>query len=78
MRNKFSIGFLVLILVFVSCERKRESNMDIHFNLSHSIGDTVSISGWMIPLELVALETTDESLLGSIDKLIEWKVLYIG
>lgn len=72
MRNKFSIGFLVLILVFVSCERKRESNMDIHFNLSHSIGDTVSISGWMIPLELVALETTDESLLGSIDKLIEF------
>ena len=46
--------------------------METHLELSHSTKDILFLSEWMMPLDLVMLETKDESLLGTIDKLIEF------
>ena len=66
------INFLILVLAFVSCgERKPVSNAILRLDLSKSTSDTLNVLDKMYPLEVIVLETTDESLLGSVDKLIE-------
>ena len=72
MRVFWYINFLLLVLVFVSCgERNPASNAIISFDLSKSTSDTLNVLDKMYPLEVIVLETTDESLLGSVDKLVE-------
>lgn len=64
--------FFILVSVFVSCEeRKPVTDGCIRFDLSESLSDTLNVQDRIYPLELIALETTEESLLGSVDKLIE-------
>lgn len=72
MRVFWYIGFLTLSLAFVSCgERKPVSDTGVTLDLSESVSETLNVLDRMYPLEVIALETTDESLLGSVDKLIE-------
>ena len=66
------INLLTLVLAFVSCdERKLATNACISLDLSESVSDTLNILDRICPLEIVALETTEESLLGSVGKLLE-------
>ena len=74
MKGKCCICLFVLVLAFFSCtEKKAKINTGVCYELSVAERDTLDISEWMYPLGLVSLETTDESLLGFIDKLIEHK-----
>ena len=69
--NKY-VKYLIMMLAFVSCgERKPASNAILRLDLSQSTSDTLNVLDKMYPLEVIVLETTDESLLGSVDKLIE-------
>lgn len=62
----------MLVLAFISCGEHKPTSCDaVHIDLSGSVGDSLFVSDWIEPLEIIALETTEESLLGSVDKLVE-------
>lgn len=64
--------FCMLVLAFVSCGERKPTSCDaVHIDLSSSVSDSLSVSDWIEPLQIIALETTEESLLGSVDKLVE-------
>ena len=78
MNIKESIPLLVLTLVLVSCgTQKNDGEGDgILIPLNEHTTDTIHIPDWMEPIEVVALETTDESLLTYVDKIIEYEKRY--
>ena len=72
MKVLWYINLFILVLAFGSCkEQKSVPDGCIRFDLSESLSDTLNVQDRIYPLELIALETTEESLLGSVDKLIE-------
>ena len=72
MKVLWYINLFILVLAFGSCkEQKSVADGCIRFDLSESLSDTLNVQDRIYPLELIALETTEESLLGSVDKLIE-------
>ena len=74
--NKY-VKYLIMMLAFVSCDgRKPASDANICLDFSKCVDDTLNVSDWMYPLEIVRLETTEESLLGSVDKLVEYNENY--
>ena len=72
MKSNLYIALMGLVLALVSCsEQKPATNVGVFIDLSESVGDTLRVTDCMEPLDIIPLETTDESLLGTVDKLME-------
>lgn len=78
MRDKCCYSLLVSIFAFFSCisNNEKEARQGISIPLQNLTADTIFLSDWMTPDEVIPLETTDESLLASVDKLIEFDNQY--
>lgn len=77
--NKLKIThFAVVIMasainVLFSCSvNKTTTGTETCFDLSVPTEDTLYVSDWVKPTTVIALETTDESLLGTVDKVMEF------
>ena len=72
MKSNLYIALMGLVLALVSCsEQKPATNVGVFIDLSESVRDTLRVTDCMEPLDIIPLETTDESLLGTVDKLME-------
>lgn len=79
MNIKKSISLLVSLFVLISCGTQKNDAVEddgIQISLKEHSTGIIHIPDWMEPIEVVALETIDESLLTYVDKIIEYKNRY--
>ena len=76
MKTKYYIFTLIALCLFSCGGKKHQSNKLETISINGNIRQTLNLSSFVDTIEFIPLETNDENLIGSIERILYWNEKY--